>query len=205
MIERRYMTLADGLAIEERAAGAPVLRGRAIVYGSRSYDLGGFTEIIEPGAFDHLFTREAAPDVVALWNHDASALLGRTASGTLRLMPDAAGVGFELDPPDTTLGRDLLALCRRGDVTGCSFAFTVERGGDRLEHDDAGTTRYITRASGLFDVSLVTNPAYGATNVSVRSLASMIAEHVAPASIPLSERDRFNLARAGVWARRART
>lgn len=209
MIERRYIDLGGALEIEERSAGAPILRGRAIVYGSRSHDLGGFTEIIEPGAFDHIFERQRPRlDVVALWNHDPSALLGRTTSGTLRLLPNERGVDFELDPPDTTLGRDLLTLTRRGDVAGCSFAFTVDRGGDRLVTEGNDTVRYITRASGLFDVSLVTNPAYGATKVAVRSLESMLAEQAPPAepvaAIPLTVHDRLNLARAGVMARWAR-
>ena len=202
MKEVRYLDFADAepLEIEERSGAAPEIRGRAIVYNSRSKDLGGFTEIISPGAFDHILARQRPKlDVVALWNHDASQLLGRTTSGTLRLIPDDRGVAFELDPPDTTLGRDLMTLCRRGDIAGCSFAFTVSDDGQEIDHEEDGTpVRYINRADGLYDVSLVTNPAYGATAVSVRSLADMMPAPPTPEPVPLTPADRLNLARAKV-------
>ena len=205
MKEVRYLDFADAepLEVEERSGAAPKIRGRAIVYNSRSKDLGGFPVIISHGAFDHILARQRPKlDVVALWNHDASQLLGRTTSGTLRLIPDDRGVAFELDPPDTTLGRDLMTLCRRGDIAGCSFAFTVSDAGQRLDHDDEGKpVRYIERADGLFDVSLVTNPAYGATAVSVRSLADMMPAPPAAEPVPLSPADQFNLARAKVFAK----
>lgn len=206
MIERRYIEIdeAEPLQIEERSGHAPKIRGRAIVYNSRSKDLGGFTEIIDPGAFDHILSRQRPKlDVVALWNHEASQLLGRTTSGTLRLIPDERGVAFELDPPDTTLGRDLMTLCRRGDIAGCSFAFTVDKDGERVDTGEDGShTRHITRASGLFDVSLVTNPAYAATAVSVRSVeaakaAAAAAAAPAPAEPkPLTADDRLAVAKA---------
>lgn len=207
MIERRFLEIdqAEPLELEERSGAAPKIRGRAIVYNSRSKDLGGFTEIIVPGAFDHILARQRPKlDVVALWNHDASQLLGRTTSGTLRLIPDERGVAFELDPPDTTLGRDLMTLCRRGDIAGCSFAFTVKDGQRTEAAEDGSVTRYIERADGLFDVSLVTNPAYGQTAVAVRSLAELMPPAPEPAAIPLSMLDRLNLARAGVLSRVAR-
>ena len=209
MIERRYIEadLSEPLELEERSGHAPKIRGRAIVYNSRSKDLGGFTEIIQPGAFDHILARQRPKlDVVALWNHDNNQLLGRTTSGTLRLIPDDRGVAFELDPPDTTLGRDLMTLCRRGDIAGCSFAFTVDHDGERVDTaEDGSMTRYIERASGLFDVSLVVNPAYGTTSVSVRSIEEARARQreLPPVVVkveaeprPLTLRDKLNIAKA---------
>ena len=209
MIERRYIEadLSEPLELEERSGHAPKIRGRAIVYNSRSKDLGGFTEIIQPGAFDHILARQRPKlDVVALWNHDNNQLLGRTTSGTLRLIPDDRGVAFELDPPDTTLGRDLMTLCRRGDIAGCSFAFTVDNDGERVDTaEDGSMTRYIERATGLFDVSLVTNPAYAATAVTVRSVEEArarqrelppVVDKVEAEPKPLTPRDKLNIAKA---------
>jgi HK97 family phage prohead protease len=194
MIERRYIaTDVEPIALEERSGGQPKIRGLAAVYGKRSRDLGGFTEVIEPGAFDHLVDRRrstAAEDVVALWNHDASQLLGRTAAGTLSLWSDARGLWYEIDPiPNTTLGRDLVEHLRLGNVRGSSFAFTVDDAGQRYERsDDGAITRHISRVSGLFDVSPVTTPAYPDTTAAVRALRAWQEcqpEAPAPAPAPL--------------------
>jgi hypothetical protein len=95
--------------------------------------------------------------------------LGRTSSGTLRLSADEVGLRFEIDPPDTQLARDLVSLTRRNDVFGASFAFTVDPADEVYEQTDAGALRTIRAVSGLFDISLVTNPAYMGTVASVRS------------------------------------
>jgi len=190
MIERRYMETADTepLQVAERSGAAPKTRGLAAVYNSKSKDLGGFREIIEPGAFDHLLARKRQ-DVVALWNHESGSLLGRTISGTLRLWSDDKGLRYEIDPPDTTLARDLLTLVRRGDISGSSFAFTVNEGDERyVQEEDGSTTRYIRKASNLYDVSLVTQPAYEATAVSVRSFQAWQAEQ---AKVPFGETQRW--------------
>jgi hypothetical protein len=175
MIERRFVTTdIEQIALEERSGAQPKIRGLAAVYGLPSRDLGGFTEIIEPGAFDHLVDRRrstAAEDVVALWNHDASQLLGRTSAKTLRLWTDSRGLWYEIDPiPNTTLGRDLVEHLKLGNVTGSSFAFTVEDQNQRYERNADGTSvRYISKIDGLYDVSPVTTPAYPDTAVAVRS------------------------------------
>ena len=57
-------------------------------------------------------------DILALVDHDAGRLLARTSSGTLRLGTDSRGLHFELDLPETTLGRDVLALAERRDLGG---------------------------------------------------------------------------------------
>ena len=171
MIERRFIE-GESLEVEERSGSAPKIRGRAIVYNSPSRDLGGFREVIEPGAFDHILARQRPRlDVVALFNHDASQLLGRSSAGTLKLWSDDRGVVYEIDPlPNTALARDLLEHIRLKNIVGSSFAFSVGEGGERYDVDDAGqVTRYISRAEGLFDVSPVTQPAYESSAVSVRS------------------------------------
>lgn len=91
------------------------LHGYAALFNSRSHDLGGFREIILPGAFDRSLKEH--PDVLALVDHDEGKVLARTTNGTLRIQPDERGLKVEIDPADTSYARDILALVRRGDVT----------------------------------------------------------------------------------------
>ena len=174
-MERRYVELdhANSIAAELREDGAPTIRGVAAVFNKPSHDLGGFREILLPGAFDAVLASKKL-DVVGLWNHDPSQILGRTTSGTLRLAVDETrGLTYEIDPPDTQLGRDCQTLLRRRDVFGSSFAFTVNPSGETWTQPDKGlATRTISAVSGLFDVSVVTHPAYPQTSVAVRSLES---------------------------------
>jgi HK97 family phage prohead protease len=214
MIERRYLTAEDSgpLELEERSGASPKIRGTAAVYNSPSRLLEGrYFEVIEPGAFDHLIDqrRSSAAEVVALFNHDASQLLGRTSAKTLRLWSDDRGLHYEIDPvPNTTLGRDLLEHLRLGNIRGSSFAFTVAPEDERTEQGkDGRVTRYIKRASGLFDVSPVTTPAYDATAVNVRCFEAFEAAPApaapAPEPQPLTPRDRLNAARARAMLQRA--
>lgn len=165
-------------AVEVRGDETPKIRGLAASYGKWSLDLGGFKEMIEPGAFDRVLSRKNL-DVVAFFDHDGQPL-GRTTSGTLRLALDDRGLNYENDPPDTQLGRDVVTLIRRRDLFGSSFAFTVEPKGEVWAHDEKGnTTRTIREFSGLYDVSVVTHAAYGkATSVAVRALERWRAENL---------------------------
>lgn len=168
-------------AVEVRDEGTPKIRGLAAAYGKWSLDLGGFREIIEPGAFDRVLSRKNL-DVVAFFDHDGQPL-GRTTSGTLRLSLDERGLNYENDPPDTQLGRDVLTLIRRRDLFGSSFAFTVDPKAETWIQDEKGnTTRTIREFSGLYDVSVVTHAAYGkATSVAVRALERWRTENLTAA------------------------
>lgn len=128
--------------------------GHASVYNKMSEDLGGFKEIIAPGAFDDVLEN----DVRALINHDGNLILARTTSGTLKLSTDEKGLKYEFDMPQTSYGKDLAISMKRGDVTQSSFAFTVEN--DNWETKDGMDVRTITKVKRLFDVSPVTYPAY---------------------------------------------
>lgn len=147
--------------------GSPVLRGVAAVFNSMSDDLGGFRECIAPGAFRLAI---ASSDVRALVNHDPNLVLGRTASGTLKLEETDEGLEFEVELPDTTYARDLMACMQRGDINQCSFAFSVGEDGQSWEHDGAMWTRTVNVVSRLYDVSPVTYPAYQDTSCAMRSL-----------------------------------
>ena len=159
-------------AIEHRALATAVrAQGRRLVGYAATFGTpariageaaGGFTETIRAGAFrDTLAKRE---DVLALVDHDAGKLLGRTASGTLRLSEDARGLSFEVDVPPTTLGNDVLAMAERGDLGGMSFGFRTI-----ADHWTDKTTREL-RSVSLVEISVVhAFPAYPATVVQARA------------------------------------
>ncbi len=131
--------------------------------------MGWFKEQIARDAF----SETDVTDVIMCFNHDANAILARTVSGTLRLSTDEVGLRFEFEAPQTTLGNDILELVRRGDISKCSFKFTVDKDSwryadkeNKLEYDER-TVEHISR---LYDVSLVVYPAYKDTEASVREL-----------------------------------
>ena len=136
------------------------LEGYAATFAGQA-DLNGFQERIAPGAFQAALSG----DVLALLDHDAGKVLGRTRSGTLRLFEDSKGLGFSLDLPDTQAGRDVLQLAARGDLGGMSFGFLVPKGGDTWQ----GSVRTL-RSVSLKEISVVSAwPAYVGTEIALRS------------------------------------
>gem|GEM_PF-1251266 len=165
---------------KEHSKSAPAVRGYAALFDSKSENLGwadfAFYEIIERGAFDGLDYAQ----VVALFNHDQNLPLARYGAG-LSLGVDTRGLWYEFTLPDTTAGRDLHELLKAGIVSQSSFAFTVEDDGQEWdEHYSTDgkivSTRTIKKISALYDVSLVTRPAYADTTVALRSLHAHRAE-----------------------------
>jgi len=139
--------------------------GYAAVFNSDSEPL-PFIERIAPGAFKK--SLKGRNTIKMYMNHDSSMLLASTRSKTLRLQEDSKGLLVEADLPDTTVGRDLSVLMKRGDVDSMSFGFSVPAGGDKWSDD--GMTRELRQVR-LHEVSVVTGfPAYTATSASVRSL-----------------------------------
>lgn len=151
--------------VECRKTGdSPTFRGYAAKFNTLSNDLGGFRERIAPGFFDQVL----GSDVRALRDHEPGLILGRTIAGTCRVGVDDTGLWFEYDDPGTTYSRDLTISINRGDVTQCSFAFSIGEGGDKWDKTDNGYIRTLIQANGLYDVSVVTYPAYEDTTVAQR-------------------------------------
>lgn len=161
--ERRSFVLP---IVDVRAAetdGRRYIEGHAAVFDSLSEDLWGFKEKIAYGAFS---TTIAEDDVVGLFNHDPNHVLGRKSSGTLELREEQAGLWFRCYPPDTVAGRDVLTLCDRQDLRGCSFSFmTRQDAWNKLNGEWVRTLLDVQ----LFDVGPVTFPAYSGTDVQARS------------------------------------
>jgi len=153
--------------VETRDDDKPVIRGYAAMFDTPTELWAGYKEIIKPGAFAQ--TLKEKDDVRALWNHNDDYVLGRTESGTLRLLEDKKGLLFEIDPPDTTWAKDHMVTLKRGDVNQSSFGFIVRK--DNVEVDEEVQTRNILNAK-LFDVSPVTYPQYPETEAEVRAFIS---------------------------------
>jgi HK97 family phage prohead protease len=149
--------------LDLRAAGQRKLAGYAATFNTPA-SIGQFEERIARGAFAATLSKGA--DVRALVDHNPGLLLARTSSGTLRLNEDAKGLAFELDLPDTQLGRDILTMVQRRDINSLSFGFTMPAGGDTWP---TPTTR-ILRNVNLAEISVLHHlPAYSDTSISARS------------------------------------
>ncbi len=142
------------------------IKGHAAVFNKLSVDLGGFREQIAPGAFKKTL-REA--DVVALFNHDTNYVLGRKRSKTLGLEEDDEGLAVDIKVPDTTWANDLTVSMKRGDIDQMSFAFQTVK--DRWEQNADGQLIRTLLEVKLFDVSVVTFPAYPQTSAQARGEA----------------------------------
>lgn len=181
-----YRILARPLEIRQQsgdADGPAILAGYAAVFNELSVDLGGWREIIMPGAFAAAIVDA---DVRSLWQHNSEFVLGRTTNNTLRLVEDEIGLRSEIDPPATTWAADALISMRRGDVNQMSFSFQIPPGGDTWRETEEGYwLRTIWRVQPLYEVSPVTFPAYPATSIQARNhLAALQAQTATPSPGP---------------------
>ncbi len=152
---------------EFRAEGdeSTKIAGYGAVFDSLSENLGGFRELIAPGAFDDVLE----DDVRALFNHDSNLILGRNGAKTLSISVDKKGLRYEVDMPETSYAKDLMVSIQRGDVSQSSFGFIVET--DSWDEDDDGRlVRTVHKIKRLLDVSPVTYPAYHDTQAAARSM-----------------------------------
>ena len=167
-IETRRLTVNQFELREGPAGDGMAFSGYAAVFNSDSEPL-PFTERILPGAFRK--SLRSRNNVRMYLNHDSSMLLATTRAKTLRLEEDERGLKVDADLPDTTVGRDLSTLIKRGDVDSMSFGFSVPARGDKWSDD--GNVRELKEVK-LYEVSVVTGfPAYAATSASVRSVDTL--------------------------------
>lgn len=153
-------------AVTELRAAGRKLHGLAAPYNSPA-SIGSYVETIKPGAMRASLA--AGKDVLALLDHDPTRLLARSSNGTLRLTETDQGLSFELDAPDTQLGRDAVTMAEAGLLGGVSIGFRVAKGGDVWP---TPTTRHLL-AVDLVELSLIQAfPAYGATSVQARFRAA---------------------------------
>ena len=160
---------------EENEQHGHFLSGRPIVFGQRT-DLGFYDEIIEAGALDTTDLK----DVRFLVNHNTDMIpLARsrnnTENSTMQMSVDADGMGIrvDLDTENNADARSLYSAVSRGDITGMSFMFVV----DKDSWDDIDTehpTRHVRSIRQVMEVSAVTFPAYSQTSIQARGIADAL-------------------------------
>jgi HK97 family phage prohead protease len=153
----------NSVDFEVRAEGdGMTFTGYASVFNSPSEDLGGFIEYVAPGAFKR--SLQSRNEVKLLWNHDSGEPLASLRGGTMQLVEDNRGLKVTATLPQTSRGRDVAELLRAKIIDSMSFGFNVIK--DSWASD--GKTRTLESVR-LFEVSIVSFPAYEATTAQVRS------------------------------------
>ena len=185
-----------GLQLREPQDGQTESReieGRPIVFGVRSVNLTPWSttrkvyEVLEPGCISRELLQKS--DVVLNLNHNSDVVnvLGRyrnTDRDTLSLELRGDGIDCRCDLPKTNNANDTLELIKRGDINGMSFAFEddwedTEKGVSYEKTNDTEDgkevwLRHVKRITGLYDVSIVTHPAYEQTSVGTREQSEAI-------------------------------
>lgn len=156
--------IAQPVQFQTRADGGNLyIEGYFAVYGSKYWLWDDAYETIEPGAFDG----ETERDVRALADHDTRLVLGRTTAGTLTLRIDDKGLwGSILINPKDQDAVNLYERVKRGDVNQCSFGFDITE--QTTDYNDDGSTVWHLTKVRLYEVSVVTFPAYEDTGVEAR-------------------------------------
>jgi HK97 family phage prohead protease len=164
--EIRYQNL-DKDKLEFRD-DSQTISGYAIMYDTESQPIGGeFVEVIEKRALDGVDTS----NTYLLYQHNTEDVLASTKAGTLSLRNTDKGLYFTATLPDTQLGKDTYTLVKRGDLSGMSFGFTVKNDTWNVRSEPA--VRKVNSIDKLYELSVVTFPAYSETVVSARSLDTL--------------------------------
>lgn len=161
MKEKEIRKLDIQFRAETTADEKMEIKGYAVVFNSpETY---GYTEIISEKALDNA----DMSDVVLRYNHnDSFMVLARTRNKSLKLEKDKKGLKIDaILQDDITEHKNIFNAIKSGLIDKQSFAFTVEED----EYDYESDTRIITKIGKLFDVSVVDQPFYNATDVSIAS------------------------------------
>lgn len=163
MTEIEIRPFAEGVEVRseslEGGKSKLVLSGTAIRYGARSKNLGGFRERVMPGAATEVLQKG---EVEAREEHLPHRYLGATHNGTLRLFDTKDTLRYEVDLPDTAVGREVAHLAERGDYKGSSFGFKAGKA-TWSKDDDGIPLRTLTSLRLLRDVGPTVRPAYDST------------------------------------------
>ena len=187
MKQIRFTPIEDcGLKVRKADDMQPerTVEGMPIIFGVRSVNLTPWSEtrevyeVLERGCIDEELLQRS--DVILNVNHSTKVtdVLGRcrNGQGTLGLSLRDGNVEAVCDLPNTNCGNDTLELIRRGDISGMSFAFT-DGGEDNVSYENTREVtkdgkevwlRRVKKVTGLYDVAIVTHPAYEQTSVGTR-------------------------------------
>lgn len=193
-VRRTLRTDSAGLHVREAEGDAPsrTITGYAILFNTPSEPLWSdedseAREVIAPEAI----TKELLDgcDIKFTMYHDRQLILGRSnkGMGTLSYFIDEKGVGFNLELPKSPNGDEALELVSRGDISGCSFAFTtrywdsdfVERSA-KVVNGATQITYTVKAITGVYDFTLAADPAYTDTSVEAREFTTGLREAMKP-------------------------
>ena len=193
-IKRTLRTDCAELRVREAVGNEPsrTITGYAILFNTPSAPLWSdedseAREVIAPEAI----TKEVLDscDIKFTMYHDRQMILGRSnkGTGTLEYFVDEKGVGFNLELPKSPNGGEALELVRRGDISGCSFAFTtrywdsdfVERS-VKVVNGSSQITYTVKAVTGIYDFTLAAGPAYPDTSVEAREFTDGLREGISP-------------------------
>lgn len=190
VVRRTLRTPGAELRVREAEGDTPgrAITGYAILFNVPSEPLWSdedseAREVIAPEAI----TKELLDgcDIKFTMYHDRQLILGRSnkGAGTLEYWVDEKGVGFNLELPKSPNGDEALELVSRGDLSGCSFAFTthywdsdfVERS-SVVVNGKSQITYTVRGITGVYDFTLAADPAYPETSVEAREFADGLRE-----------------------------
>ena len=174
-MKKELRTFDFEVRAEQNEEHGHFLTGRPIVFGQRT-NLGMYDEIIEQGALDTTDLK----DVRFLINHNVDMIpLARSRNNnensTMQMSVDADGMGIrvDLDTERNADAKSLYSAVERGDISGMSFMFTVDK--DNWEDVDTDhPVRHVRSIRQVFEVSAVTFPAYSSTVIQARGLADAL-------------------------------
>lgn len=189
---RREFLSCGNLHIRENPGGeepSRTITGYAILFDTPSAVLWAdedseAREVIAPEAV----TRELldSSDIKFTMFHDRQLILARSRQGhgSLRYSIDERGVCFEFEAPRTAEGDKALEAIRRGDIAGCSFAFStrywdkacVERSAESSGGGRVSVTYRVKAITGIYDMTLAADPAYPDTSVEARELRDSLGD-----------------------------
>ena len=175
MEQMEILNLEFEVRAEQNEEHGHFLSGRPIVFGQKT-DMVFYDEIIDRGALDTTDLK----DVRFLVNHNTDMIpLARSrnnnANSTMQMSVDEDGmtIRVDLDTENNTEAKNLYSAVGRGDITGMSFMFSV----DKDSWDEADTehpTRHIRSIRRVLEVSAVTFPAYSQTSIQTRGLSDAL-------------------------------
>lgn len=163
-MEQRYLKMHDIATRADDNSNDLFVEGYFSVFNEDYPVWDGATESIRPGAFSESMNG----DIRALYNHNTDVILGRTTNGTLVLNQDDKGLWgrITLNKKDTE-AMNVYERIARGDITGCSFGFDIEKE-ERTISDDGTVHFEIVKVNPLYEVSPCVFPAYAATHIEAR-------------------------------------
>lgn len=161
--QRQIRCIASDFKTRTEENGDLYISGYFSVFNSNYEIFPGATESIASTAFDEAL----ADDIRCLIDHKSMYVLGRTKAGTLSLRVDSRGLwgDVKINQNDQD-AMNLYERVKRGDVDQCSFGFDILE----EEFEDRGDSVHWTiKKVRLYEVSVVTFPAYQDTSVTARS------------------------------------